>query len=521
MGIRSAVRARRPGLGVGLGALALSLAAIGTPPAGALAPGDLDPRFGSGGKVTTDLGSTDVGTGVAIQPDGKVVVGGYTGVSSNRDFALLRYNPDGSLDTGFGAGGKVVTDIGSPTGATDDLAEALAIQPDGKIVLAGRAGGDFALARYNPDGSLDTGFGTGGKVVTDIGSSWDDFVQAVAILPGGKIVVAGGSGPGGAVQFALAVYTPTGELDTSFGADGKVTTDLSTSDDWVEGLAVQPGPKIVAAGKAGDDFGLARYELTGVLDSSFGTGGKVTTDFGPGLDSARAVAVQPDGKIVAAGFTRSSGVPVESNLALARYKSDGSLDPTFGSGGKVVTDLGTGNDSAEALALQPDGKIVVAGHALASAGNFDFAVARYNPDGSLDATFGSGGKAITSFGASNDLAEAVAIQPNRRIVAAGQSGDDIALARYRGSAPTVTPGVVRRNTWYLNNGIDPVGEVVFSFGRATDVKVVGDWDGNGTWTPGVIRGNTWYLNNGTGPAADVVFTFGRATDTKIVGDWDG
>ena len=168
-------------------AVALALITAALPAAAAAAPGDLDPTFGSGGKVTTDVGGSDGAQAVAIQGDGKVVaagLGNFAGPGTG-DFALARYNPDGSLDTSFGSGGKVTTDFGG-----FDAASAVAIQPDGKIIAAGRSGsGDFALARYNPDGSLDSSFGSGGKVTTDFGGF--DSAFGVALQADGKIVAAG------------------------------------------------------------------------------------------------------------------------------------------------------------------------------------------------------------------------------------------------------------------------------------------------------------------------------------------
>jgi uncharacterized delta-60 repeat protein len=334
------------------------------------APGDLDLGFGSNGKVLTDFGSSsiDQALAVALQPDGKIVAAGGSG----SDFALARYNADGSLDSSFGSGGKVLTDFGS---SSIDGARAVALQPDGRIVAAGtsRAGGsfDFALARYNADGSLDPGFGSGGKVLTDIGSSSFDQALAIALQPDGKIVAAGNGG------FALARYNADGSLDSSFGSGGKVLTDAGISN--LAAIALQPDGKIVAAGEslaAGPlDFALARYNADGSLDSSFGSGGKVLTNLGS-LDGARAVVVQVNGKIVAAGYSFAGG---SRDFALVRYNADGSLDPGFGSGGKVLTDIGSSSfDAASAAVLQPDGKIVAAG----SIGliTSDFALVRYLGD---------------------------------------------------------------------------------------------------------------------------------------------
>jgi len=226
----------------------------------------------------------------------------------------------------------------------------------------------------------------------------------------------------------------SGSLDTSFSTDGKVTTAFGTSNDVATSVAIQSDGKIVAAGYsyngANYDFALVRYNMDGSLDSTFGTGGKVTTAFGTGDDGAKSVAIQSDGKIVAAGYSDNGA---NYDFALVRYNTDGSLDSTFGTGGKVTTAVGTGTDNAKSVAIQSDGKIVAAGYSYNGA-NFDFALVRYNTDGSLDSTFGTGGKVTTAFGTSNDEAYSVAIQSDGKIVAAGSSNNganyDFALVRY-------------------------------------------------------------------------------------------
>jgi uncharacterized delta-60 repeat protein len=328
------------------------------------APGDLDPSFDTDGKVTTDFGSAvDEGEGVAVQPNGKIVVAGLKG-GTEFDFALARYNPDGTLDPSFDSDGKAITNFG----AFVDQAFDVAVQPDGKIVAAGWSNNDFALARYNTDGTLDTSFDTDGKVTTDFGST--DRATGVAVQPNGKIVAAGQSGD----DFALARYNIDGTLDTSFDTDGKVTTDFGVTIEQRPAVALQPNGRIVAAGQSGNDFALARYNVDGSLDASFDSDGKVTTDFG-GDDQGRGVALEPNGKIVAAGYT-NPGV-LAHDFALARYNADGTLDAGFGSGGKVTTAIGATIDVGTDVAIQPNGKIVAAGFSHQGVTGNDFAVARY------------------------------------------------------------------------------------------------------------------------------------------------
>ena len=409
--------------------------------------GDLDPAFGIGGKVTTDFASSfDVANSVAIQADGKIVVVGRAANSVSSDAALARYNPDGSLDASFGTNGFVTTNI--PTNLFSDSEWFdVAIQTDGRIVTAGlvltgiATLRDFAVARYNLDGSLDTAFGTTGVVTTPFPFN-SDRVSSLAIQADGKIVVAGLLFVTVGRDFALMRYNSDGSLDTGFGTNGVVTTSFpSSSDEEVLGVAIQADGKIVAAGRAVfalADFALARYNPDGSLDTAFGSNGRVTTDFALSADFANDVVIQGDGKILAVGQTFRSGLGFD--FALARYDPNGSLDSGFGTNGLVIADLGSGLDIAYAVAIQPDGKLVLAGTFGAGLAN-DFALARYNPDGSLDGSFGSNGHVTTDFTSSSDIAHGVALQADGKIVAvgvtsvSGGTGPDFALARYEGRGP--------------------------------------------------------------------------------------
>src|SRR5437870_6410986 len=306
------------------------------------APGDLDPTFGNGGKVTTQFSFAHA-TGVAVQADGKIVVAG-TDESNSAQFVLARYHTDGSLDTSFGNGGKVSTSVGQPF----NYAYGIAIQADGKIVVAGYAGGygptrDFAVVRYETDGSLDTSFDGDGKVIIDMGG--DNFANDLAIQPDGKIVVVGASGtsePSRDFAFAVARLNSDGTLDASFDGDGKVITSLGPFSDFgATAVALQPGGKIVVAGQSGSgnvrtaDFALVRYNADGSLDTSFDGDGKLITAVSSDYDRVGDVAVQPDGKIVVVG-----GAP--GGAVVVRHNANGSLDTSFGGSGIVFTDLGLG-----------------------------------------------------------------------------------------------------------------------------------------------------------------------------------
>jgi uncharacterized delta-60 repeat protein len=410
---------------------------------GSPAAAELDPNFGSNGKVVTDFfGDANQAHAVAIQADGRIIVAGQAHtVPGHDDFAVVRHNVDGTIDTGFGATGKITTDF---FGANDS-ANAVAIQKDGRIVLAGVAGNTFSsmfgLVRYNPDGGLDSSFGLNGKVTTNIGGFLS--ANAIAIGSDGKITVAGGSAVNAATSdFTVVRYNADGSLDTSFGSGGVVITDFFGNADVANCVGLQQDGKVVVAGVASSpegatasQFALARYNSNGSLDSSFGTGGRVTVSFAGKGDAARALAIQSDGKIVVTGFATTPDGS-STDFALARLNANGSLDAGFGGGGKVITDFSGGPDSGNAIAIQLDNKIIVVG-STASGQGVAFALARYNPDGRLDASFGTSGVAATVF-AGSDVAAAVAIQQDNKIVAAGTAddpalgvaGQEFAVARY-------------------------------------------------------------------------------------------
>ncbi|MET0752910.1 MAG: hypothetical protein ABWZ66_06035 [Pyrinomonadaceae bacterium] len=385
--------------------------------------GALDTTFDSDGRVDTNFGTASYGQAVAIQADGKIVVAGLTGGSGIDDFALARYNADGSPDTSFDTDGILLTDFGAKS---IDGANALVIQPDGGIVAAGygvatdRTDGDFALARYTTTGALDTTFDADGKTTADIGSG-RSAAQAVVVQPDGKIIAAGYSENGDETRdFALVRYTVSGGLDQTFGSGGKLVTDFR-NDDAAYALALQPDGKIIAAGissiKGDEVFALARYTSEGALDTTFGEGGKLRLLIGD-FNGASSVAVQPDGNIIVAGYTSVKG---QYNFLVARLTATGELDTTFDGDGYAETDFNGFDDRVNGISLQSDGKIVAAGSSYSGANN-DFAVARYNTDGSLDTTFDTDGKTTTDFNGNNDDGNAVAIQYDGKIVVAGQAG---------------------------------------------------------------------------------------------------
>lgn len=413
--------------------------------------GDLDGTLFGGTVITDFFGQDDVASAVAVQTDGKIVTAGFTfQPGSNFDFALARYNVDGTLDPDFG-GGRIVTDFFGQF----DMAADIAIQNDGKIVVVGQCfesfvtDSDFAVARYNSDGNPDLTFGTGGKVTSDFFGE-DDRATAVAILPNGKIVVAGSARNGVFLDFAIARYNADGSPDIHFGSDGKTVTDFTGTEDTIEDIALQSDDKIVVVGSTFNratksNFAIARYKVNGHLDPSFAFGGKVTADFFGESDNATSVDIHRDGKIVVAGNAEVIVTPFPKttsiDFAVARYNPDGRIDKSFSSDGKLTTDFNRQQDRALAVAVQSDGKIVAAGLVNPPAGFFsDFGLVRYNANGNIDTSFGSGGKAITDFFGSADSVEDIAIQRDGRIIAVGSAHDssglpNFALARYDGSTP--------------------------------------------------------------------------------------
>jgi uncharacterized delta-60 repeat protein len=337
--------------------------------------------------------------------------------------------PNGALDANFASGGKATT----PSTGTGN---AVALQADGRIVTVG---GAFTLTRHNPDGSIDTGFGTNGKVSTAFGSG-SGSANDVVIQGDGKIVVAGSTraraGFAGDDNFAVRRYNTDGSLDASFGAGGIVSTDFAGLGDAAVAVALQVDGKIVVAGRAqlasGTDLAVARYNTDGSPDASFGSGGKLTTDMAGGVDFSSAMRLQPDGRIVVLAHISLGSSVVVGIPALVRYNSDGSVDAAFGASGKVI---GSASGPADDLALQPDGKIIVAGSVNAGSSTSAFGLTRFDANGSPDTAFGTPTTRFFDTG-NGTIGRAVAVQADGKIVLVGEaasgasSTSDVAVARY-------------------------------------------------------------------------------------------
>lgn len=433
-------------------------------------PGSLDTSFGINGIVTTFLDTIDdKGNSVLIQDDGKILVGGSTKSSYiTSDFVLLRYNSDGSLDNTFGTNGKVITTIENRS-----QGNALSIQADGKILLGGSSNQNINLARYHVNGDLDTTFGNGGKVITDVNGYYGEKCRSMIIQNDGKILV-GGYGnhyTNDKRHFIVVRYLEDGTLDTTFGTNGAAVGGLGMG----HTLQIQPDGNILLGGTSNFTFAIERYTPNGELDATFGVDGMVTTQFGNVNSFGHAMQLQSNGQIILGGY----GIADSTTIALARYNSNGTLDSSFGSNGKLLTPFG-GLSKVNALKIQGDGKIVIGGEASNNLNPMNFALVRYLADGSLDQTFGTSGKVLTPIGSSYSIGHALDIGVNGEIVMTGMtytgSYSDIALARYHGNSTigineTVHPknnSMVYPNpfnehtTIYLSKPVEDASLVVFN-----------------------------------------------------------
>ncbi len=477
------------------------------------ADGAFDPSFHGDGKQVTHIGGGEFVEDLAIQTDGKVVVGGNMSNVTGGYFAMARYTTSGELDGGYGIQGTwissfagydngafirsiliqpdgriiaagnaskktnfYVTDIAVATYTNNgqpDVSQVLAgqfvsyyqdngstifwktaVQPDGKIVMAGEIWNgidyDFLVARYNVDGTPDNGFGTNGFQKTDFGgnavlASSDDYARAILLQTDGKILVAGTFYSANESLFAIARYNTNGTLDDSFDADGKATVDVTGIFDEADALAIQADGKILIGGNSLDNltdfnYALVRLASNGTPDASFGTAGIVISDWGYS-DHIFGLAIQADGKILAAGSTSLPSTFGGFDFNVARYNTNGTLDAGFGVNGRQTTDFFNSFDFANSVFIQPGGKIIVGGSIINTDNNsYDYGLARYNADGSKDLSFGNNGKAITDFGA-NDYMHSTTMEADGKFIAAGYSAEqsstndparsrDIALAKY-------------------------------------------------------------------------------------------
>jgi uncharacterized delta-60 repeat protein len=373
--------------------------------------GQLDPTFGNHGVVVTANTSAQV---AALQTDGKILVGGLAPNSQGFfEPAVLRYNTNGTLDSSFGTGGIVAM-----TESNGAPVFGLAVQSDGKIVFVAPAKLNFDVFRLNTNGSLDTTFGANGVVsIRPLSFSFGQTPGGLLVQPDGKILLAAG--------ITAARLLSDGEFDSTFGNGG-----LAPLISNVQAIALLPGDKFLAASSTFTGVGASRFNSNGSLDATFGVNGQAA-----GLGSGGAIALLGAGKFLAGGSLVSQIVPPVGNnvvgFSLVRYNGNGTIDTTFKTRGGEVTPF-PGNVTAGifALAIQSNGDIVGGGQATPSInGPSSFALARYTPNGQLDATFGAGGFVTTPFGNTVASISVLLIQSDGKIVAVGNSSG-ITLARY-------------------------------------------------------------------------------------------
>ncbi len=382
-------------------------------------PGSLDTIFGNQGKTILEVSSMADGQNkVAVQSHNKILVTTSLKIASKIKFHLSRLNEDGSIDHGFGDNGSVIVDLGG----AEDFVRDLAVQDDDKIIVAGTSGDlsdrDFAIVRFMPDGTLDASFGNSGIVKRN--NSTDDMIHAIEIQSDGKLVATGVSEG----QVCLLRFNTDGTADTGFGSNGLVITSIGIYS-TAYALCIQEDGKILSAGQTMDvtaDGIIIRYNPNGSLDTSFGSSGTIVINSGEN-DYITSIKVQPDGKIVTGGaYGTYSASGVVLDFMVLRFLNNGDVDMQFNGTGKLTIDFDSSLDVGNDLLIDDENKILIAGYSSKDQ-KFDFALARINSNGTLDLTFGNGGKVKSDFGSYREIAQGIALYKNNRILVSGQWGN--------------------------------------------------------------------------------------------------
>jgi uncharacterized delta-60 repeat protein len=437
----------------------------------------LDTTFGTGGIARTFAGTDDnYCYGAGLQSDKRIVIAGY-GKNVAWDYALLRYESDGVLDSTFGGNGIVLDDLSGET----DQGQCMLLQPDEKIIVAGNSScctlANFSMARYMPDGSRDTTFGSGGIVIHSFDPFYD-YAYTCALQSDGKIVLAG-TAPSGPEysQLLIVRYTTDGILDSSFGNNGVVLMNFSSVNTGcsAEAMVIQPDDKILVAGPIENnyygigDFALTRLNADGSIDFSFGNNGAVITDAGFNLERPHDMVLQPDGKIIVAGNSWGTS---DDDFIITRYLPNGAPDLLFGTNGIVIIGESGRTDECYGVLIQPDGKILTGGSTLGNKADFYFV--RLLDDGTPDSTFDGDGKFRSDIGSELDACSDIILQPDGKIIAAG-----VYFNGYNGEF------VVAR---YNNNVCLPV---TASFAYSTDGQEV-------IFSDSSANADSWYWDFGDG-----------------------
>lgn len=501
----------------------------------AQSPGVADSSFAVNGVYLADLSGWESISSAVVQADGKIVVAGYTQTDGQSKFLVARLLPDGSPDPAFGTGG-LATAQGS---GWINQATAVAIQPDGKIVVGGFTDPDddfnvdFALLRFTAQGQPDNSFSQDGIATLDITAS--DIVRSITLLPDGKILAAGSVQIAGTdLDFVVARFLADGALDPGFGSNnGYAITSFGGKGDVPHSMLVQADGKIILVGvtnkaSGNADVAMARYTPNGIPDSGFGFNGKVTSSFSSYVDAGLKAILQPDDKILVSGY--SDNAFKNSEFALFRYTPDGTVDPSFGSNGIVRSKIGSIYSAAEALMVRPDGKIVAAGCAETATG-INLAIKQFKPNGSLDQDFGTNGLISSPISNVPSSVADVLFLADGRMLAAGScynptaGNTDILLLRYLSDlyvgvietpqsvlAPWIYPNPVSDARVTLKYELPTDAEVVFELLSSNGTKISTLQQGKRTTgeqteelpLPGDLPNGYYLLNIGTNRGNTVV-----------------